>query len=545
MASQQTPTIEQQNIISNNGNIAVIATPGSGKTYTLSQKIKNILKELPNYKGVIAISYTNKASIELKQRAMEGGIYPKNSFFGTIDSFFYSELILPFLPTILKIKDSSNIETLIYRETKKEKPNDIEAMNKILQNKCLDDNDVSFIRNILMQNYFYVDLISIVGKFTYEKSETAKIYLKARYSHVIIDEYQDSDYEQHFIFCKLVELGITGIAVGDIDQSIYRWAGKYPEYLEELQSRPDFNSYTLTRNHRSHDSIVTYSKKLLLPELIVNNTGSKRVYLKSVNGTQEQICNWIDANIGNIKKELNIEHNNKIAILSRNNFCGVVVNEYLKTPNKLIENTILEACSEPWARIFSDILFYIFDKNILTIDFIDKWLIYDIKKSLKTELTNDLISLKNMPQNELCNNIHLFEKCVKIIAPNDHSTNALNVLGKVLQTEKDLNTYKPASENELQIMTIFKSKGLEFDVVFHLDMYEGVIPSKRALNDVRLYKEDLNIHYVGLTRAKKACFIIISSKNIVLYNGERNIWNSKPSRFLSINDLNNLRHNLI
>lgn len=75
------PTDEQQKIIDCPRNIVVIANPGSGKTYTLSIKIKKILESLSSNKGIIAISYTNKASNELRQRSLSGGIDKKTIVF--------------------------------------------------------------------------------------------------------------------------------------------------------------------------------------------------------------------------------------------------------------------------------------------------------------------------------------------------------------------------------------------------------------------------------------------------------------------------------
>ena len=90
------PSKEQQNIIDYTNHTVVIAQPGSGKTFTLSKKIVNILDELPDYKGVIAISFTRKSSKELEKRCLYGGINRKGSFFGTMDKFYISEIILPF-----------------------------------------------------------------------------------------------------------------------------------------------------------------------------------------------------------------------------------------------------------------------------------------------------------------------------------------------------------------------------------------------------------------------------------------------------------------
>jgi len=60
-----TPSQEQQQIIDTEDSLVVIARPGSGKTFVLANKIQKILLTLDEYQGVIAISYTRKASKEL------------------------------------------------------------------------------------------------------------------------------------------------------------------------------------------------------------------------------------------------------------------------------------------------------------------------------------------------------------------------------------------------------------------------------------------------------------------------------------------------
>ena len=90
------PTPEQQAILNYDKNIVATARPGSGKTYTVVEKISTVLPTLPDFRGVIAISFTNKASDELKIRCRQHGIDAKRSFFGTIDKFYISEIIIPF-----------------------------------------------------------------------------------------------------------------------------------------------------------------------------------------------------------------------------------------------------------------------------------------------------------------------------------------------------------------------------------------------------------------------------------------------------------------
>ena len=92
------PTEQQKPIIEYDGNTVILASPGSGKTFVLSEKIKKVLRKdsLRPYQGVLAISFPRKASANLKTRALEDGIIQKNSFFGTIDGFCFTQIIYPF-----------------------------------------------------------------------------------------------------------------------------------------------------------------------------------------------------------------------------------------------------------------------------------------------------------------------------------------------------------------------------------------------------------------------------------------------------------------
>ena len=55
------PTEEQEKIIRDEGNVVVAAKPGSGKTFTIVEKIKNISQTLYDYQGIIAISFNEKS----------------------------------------------------------------------------------------------------------------------------------------------------------------------------------------------------------------------------------------------------------------------------------------------------------------------------------------------------------------------------------------------------------------------------------------------------------------------------------------------------
>ena len=214
------PTLEQEKIILEPSNIVVIAKPGSGKTFTLSKKIKCILPELPYYKGVIAISFTNKASDELERRCLSSGVDAKSSFFGTLDSFYLAEIIFPFGIHLFGMPENElNVITL-----KELRDNDPEFLKSFSKDQGITDAIISEIQNIYLDGNIILETIGPLAIYVYDHSFSCRRYIRAKYTHVFVDEYQDCDKYQHDFFIRLVNLGLKGIAVGDTDQSIFAFA---------------------------------------------------------------------------------------------------------------------------------------------------------------------------------------------------------------------------------------------------------------------------------------------------------------------------------
>lgn len=91
-------------------------------------------------------------------------------------------------------------------------------------------------------------------------------------------------------------------------------------------------------------------------------------------------------------------------------------------------------------------------------------------------------------------------------------------------------------------MSIHKAKGLEFDITFIFDNYKYILPSEWE-NEYKYYEEDLKVHYVALTRASKACYIM--QGNLRYREKQDDLIAAKDSIFLSINGLPSHRRNLV
>ena len=340
--------------------------------------------------------------------------------------------------------------------------------------------------------------------------DDCKRYIKARYKYIFIDEYQDCGYIQHQIFLDLVKLGLVGVAVGDLNQAIYAFSNRYSKYLASLMKNLDFKHFEITQNHRCHKSISNYSLKLL--GINVDNLEDKRVVKVSVNGNEQQIAEAIDSKIDRIKKIYNVDKNSEIAILCRGNASAEQMDKYLKTDHKLFSENELDRYNAYWARLFSDLLMSYFDNNIFSIDFVEKYIDEEINQNLFNKANSLVNKIFKLNVEELYNNIYLFFKVAKLIYPDYENNDIKDVLEEILGSPDRILCYKPAEDSQMCIMTLHKSKGLEFKVVFHLDLYKYIMPNEGDWVTEEDIEQSLNLHYVGITRAKEVCYIMQGSK---------------------------------
>ena len=513
----KSPTNEQRDIIDYPGNIVVTAKPGSGKTFTLVEKIANVLPDLPDYKGVIAISFTNKASDELKRRCKQRCKDTKQSFFGTIDKFYLSQIIRPFACHITGVKKDYEIIADIPKEGK---------YALLLQNNSeLTQPQKDILIDGLNEGIVFLRYIGETALLIIESISNIILYLKAKYSHVIIDEYQDCGFVQHSIFEYLVKNGLVGIAVGDINQAIYGFSNRFPKYLLSLMSKSNFKVFHLNKNHRCHPSISEYS--LCLFDASKTVLTDKRVFKVCVEGDEEIICQRIDQNIEAIKKKYNVANNNQIAILCRNNSTIHRVDVYLKTRHKIYNETVIDKDTSEWGRLFKDILISHFEENTFSADYVEKFFSEEIepyKYKLALNLIDSIFSIESKDFYSAAEKIIEF---AKLIFPTKRNETSIENLKTVLESEEILSNYFPAAEDEINIMTLHKSKGLEFNIVFHMDMYKWVIPNEYGTDEDKI--QDLNLHYVGITRAIDVCYIMTGSKR---YNSKGICMEAVPSQFL-------------
>lgn len=514
------PTSEQRAVLDYDKNIVVTARPGSGKTYTVVEKIVSILPSLPDFKGVIAISFTNKASDELRIRCKQRGIDAKKSFFGTIDKFYISEIIIPFASHLTNnMPDYEVIDKISSEE---------QYCNLQGATFPFSPEQERLIFAALSEGKIFLELTGEIALYLLKTVPGTLKYIGARYTHIFIDEYQDCGPIQHEIFLMMVESGLIGIAVGDINQAIFGFANRFPKYLISLIKRGDFQYYQLNTNHRCHKSISEYSLSLFGASKEVPN--EKRVFRVNISGNEVNIAHKIDETLEKIKSKYGVEKNNQIAILCRGNGTIHILDSALETAHKTFTDTPLDRDDSDWGRLFCDVLYARFEDGVYSVDVAEQLYSEEVDPIKYRKALSLCIEIFTYDES----NFELAESALvqlaNLVYPKRESRKAIELLHDTLNNKSLLSSFIPASDNEINLMTLHKSKGLEFNIVFHMDLYKWVIPFENISHDDWI--QALNLHYVGVTRAIDVCYLMNGSERYRQKNDD--YIKAVPSPFLEL-----------
>lgn len=280
---------EEQSIVINSKDkyIVVSACPGSGKTYTLIQRLKKELESIYDYQGIIACSFTNEASDEIKNR-LGNSFDLSNSFIGTIDSFL-KYIISMFVNRILfskeyykkqivisnKIYLPSDIFTIKGRRFPN--PNKINnppyTMNEIVSNYVKSES-VRKLANRYCKEEWLEKLLNSELEISFPmylfgikivKLDIFKDWFNNHFTTIYIDEAQDLNYFQHCFFdCLKKETNISIVMLGDPNQSIYQFRGAKPTMFKSMKEK-GYTEYSLTYSCRCNPNIMEIANRIYKP----------------------------------------------------------------------------------------------------------------------------------------------------------------------------------------------------------------------------------------------------------------------------------------
>ena len=540
-------------------NCLVIAGPGAGKTELLAQKLDYLFStnKCVSPKKILALSFKTDAASNLKERVKKRYGDEYASRFTSLTYSAFEKRILDQFRDVLPEDIRPSRDYLIEDwDTIKE----LLSMNEINVNGCRISDIRNFVENIILndgnthklkkdllkgtQDNNPVLLYSQITKLSTQIIATNEYIRKAlqmTYDFVFLDEFQDTTYAQYDLLktcflgssCKLT-------AVGDNKQAIMRWAGAkpdiFPDYIRDFNS----NEYQLLMNHRSVPKLVEFQKEV--HQILNSNQSSIQTnnYPEFQEGEitlfefenesleAELIANDIESKIqGGIrpseicilaKQKVDDYSSKLITTLSSKGIRARVENEYqelLKDPtcNLLLD---LISCSQGirdpliWENISS------FYGNINGIDeFTDELILAKSYKEIDNIVSDITYLISNFISNEesMLNLIYcIIEKIdEKRIISNFSMYNGKNDLATIIDKFSKL-LYKEYSqlrgewikivsnfkgENSIPIMTIHKSKGLEYEAVYFLGLEDSAF-----WNFNKQPEEDKSAFFVALSRAK-------------------------------------------
>ncbi|MEI7058223.1 ATP-dependent helicase [Nocardioides sp. CCNWLW239] len=275
----------QRAALAADGNLVIVAGPGSGKTRTVVARAAYLLSiRISPLRGLATITYTNQAAAELKQGlASLGVIETRRLFAGTLHSFCLTQ-VLPYarlvgveLPALDAVMTASEEKALLEQVADDEGVN-FYALKDIftsLRRRIAAGEDVSAERpsNVAAvrryeaecrrsQIWDFEGIVLAAVRLLDNHPDIASV-VRARFPVVMVDEYQDLGAGLHRLVETLLQAGVEITAVGDADQSIYGWAGGDPAYLEALCARDDFTVRRLETNYRCGSAVVAAAELAL------------------------------------------------------------------------------------------------------------------------------------------------------------------------------------------------------------------------------------------------------------------------------------------
>ncbi|MBP5364927.1 MAG: UvrD-helicase domain-containing protein [Bacteroidales bacterium] len=291
---------QREAVTAPDGPMLVIAGAGSGKTRVLTMRIAYLLSNGVMPYNILALTFTNKAAREMKERiaGIVGQQLASQLWMGTFHSLFarilrYESQYIGFTQdfTIYDTQDSKSLIKSIIKnmqlDDKIYKPSTVaglisSAKNSLItpsmyaQNADFTVRDRASRRQAMPQVYLqYVnecrrcnamdfdDLLLYTNVLLRDNPEVLARY-QDKFKYVLVDEYQDTNLSQYVIIKRLVEKSRNICVVGDDAQSIYSFRGARIENILSFQKDyPDMRLYKLEQNYRSTQNIVNAANSII------------------------------------------------------------------------------------------------------------------------------------------------------------------------------------------------------------------------------------------------------------------------------------------
>lgn len=465
-------------IDSQHDNYVVSASAGSGKTTILVKKAFSLInnRQVKPYQNIALITFTRLATKQLEEKIketisenaqqQESDFYIKKFNVSTTEAFVISEIIKPFLREAYG-RSYPRADEIVHDYSKRFGTLE-EGLERLRSASTLGSY------NYAKKNFNYELALCIL-----KKSNNARLYLKAKYPYIMVDEYQDVDHAMHNLYMYFSkELQIKLFLVGDTKQLLYSFRGADKEIFTSLENNEKFMHYTLIENFRSHMSIVKYSYDFIGEN--IKEEDENRVYFYSEAHFKELLKEGIDSK----------PQEEWAYLYGRKGIWNRQKSWFEKEEFEIIEDTPLNSGS-PNYNVLEPLLNVYFDAPSYNIYSVLEDLQLSITKEIYEKMKEMIKALNDNPDKVLKE----LEEMKDLKLSDDEKQKFKETLDDQYKVNFNIKAFKKVA------LTIHKAKGLEFDhVIVHADSF---------YHSSSFQEEN---HYVAITRPKQSLHIVMNQR---------------------------------
>jgi superfamily I DNA/RNA helicase len=484
--------------------LCILAGPGTGKTLTITAKIIHLLNSGINPEEIAALTFTQKAAIEMRERVLNN-LHKKEDF--PEKEKYFKICTRAMQKEIISVLSNKNPDKIIEKITK--------FKNTGLN---LDEKTTEFYEKY-EQKKIELNLLDFDDLLIKTLHLLNKKIIPPLFSHIIIDEFQDINKIQYEIIKKLLKKEGSLSVFGDPDQAIYSFRGSEIDLFLNLPK--DFKNLTLINlslNYRSQANIIYASNKFITANIKrfskkiepLRQKGSKLTLIEVEDEYDEgkTIVKEIKSRLGasdftetyGNREETQCTFSN-FAVLARTNRQLKIIKDFLAKAGIPVKT--IRRDTETWiASIVKKLT------ELISGGYTSKKILKDIRLSEFLESSGILEGLNDLEVSMLKN-----------ISKSYDTGKLLEQIHAFIDELSGLTSFDlfPENLNAVSLLTFHASKGLEFPVVFITGFEEGLVPYTLS-SDYDL-EEERRLFYVGMTRAMND-LIIIHAKNRLI-NGKK------------------------
>ncbi len=606
------------------GSVLVIAGAGTGKTRTIVHRLAYLIEKGIHPRNLLLLTFTRKAATEMLKRASDllGDTRGNQIVGGTFHSFSnyilrkYSQM-LELNPkfSIIDTEDAEDIIDLVKKELHFEKQaKTFPRKNRLYEIISASRNRDLSIHQIIQNEFsgllqFVNEIESIYAGYTLykkkhhvfdyddlmeclrdrlQKNDTFRMRVQSNFSHIMVDEYQDTNVIQRDIVDILADTHKNLMVVGDDSQSIYSFRGASFENIVSFPSRyPDTTIIKIEQNYRSSQPVLDFSNAIVSnmqlgykKQLFSEHTAGIKPKIISLYQQEDEAELIVKMILQLHERGIPFDH---IAVLYRATYHGNYIQAELLKHN--IPYVVYGGMRFIERRHIKDMVAYL--RLLLNVYDAVSWnrvlkLINGIGSATSEKIINiimlnrgnlDIKEFKNKsyskPLEELFvtlsqaagEKISLSEKIsllqsyyypllktieadalkriqdIEILKQlsmkyrNDELEKFLSDFALDPPSQQFQDSITPmmneSEEKPLVLSTIHSAKGLEWHTVFIPHLLDGIFPAARSLKTLDELEEERRLFYVACTRAKEQLILTYPS-----YIASWDAYFTRPSRFL-------------